>query len=120
MKQGHLFGGTDAYGAPIAATTDPASSHLAAERITASGKRASDAAIVLAVIQRCPGLTVRELWSEATDDERSRLGEYAAMQKRVSDLIAAGKVRRVRDAAGDVMRTCAVTGNQATVVEAVS
>ncbi len=70
---------------PIARTTDPETSHVAAENITNSGTRARHAAKILAAIVANPGSTCGEL-AELTGLHRS------AVSKRLPDLNKAARI----------------------------
>lgn len=93
MEQDELFSN------PIAHTNDPTTSHLAADKITKSGKRVKHADIVLDLVQRFPDSTAVELV------EQGSLREYQ-VRRRLTDLMHAGKVVR---GAG---RECRVRGSQ--------
>jgi hypothetical protein len=83
--------------APLAANSDPASSHIAAAEITANGTRAAQKLAVLEALKSLPGSTSMELAQVARLD-RHRVA------RRLPDLEADGLVRR---------GACAVTGRQA-------
>ncbi len=68
-------------------TTDPAPSATAAEEMEASGRRASQKAIVLAAVQEEPGLTASELALAC------RLTDVQ-IRKRLPDLLADGLVEQ--------------------------
>lgn len=85
---------------PIARHTDPETSHLAAEEITANGTRAFQQGQTLAAIRAFPGRTMQEL-AEATGLDRYMLG------RRVSECETAGTVWR------GLKRKCTVTGRMA-------
>jgi len=90
-KSQPLLFGSDAYGTPIARTTDPSPSHEAAAKITASGQRDDHATIVLGVMQRNPdGLTYVELWRECTEGEKAILREPVEVMRRLNDLVKSG------------------------------
>ena len=82
-----------------ARTTDPASSHLAAADVEASGAGARQARAVLAAVARWPGRTAREI-SDSTGLDRY------AVSRRLPELEEAGEVRR------GAMRRCQVGGRQ--------
>lgn len=97
-----LFG-TNAYGDtvpavpltnPIAHAADPQSSHEAAEKHTASGKRARHAEIVLALVKKFPGQTALELWDDATVEQQDELKEYQEIRRRLTDLEKANLIRQ--------------------------
>ena len=69
--------------APIARTTDPATSHEAAEAITKSGKRQTQAERVLEYIKANPG---------SCGGKVGHVLEIEGCWKRVSDLKNAGKI----------------------------
>lgn len=85
---------------PIARTSDPISSHLAAKEITASGKRAHQQAQCAAAVRQFPGHTSFEL-AMLTDLDRYALG------RRLSECETAGTVKR-----GET-KYCDVTGRLA-------
>jgi predicted transcriptional regulator len=85
---------------PAARTTDPSSSHDAAEHITRNGTRAQQQAQTIAAIRAYPGKTMQEL-AELTGHCRWMLG------RRVSECETAGAVRRMPK------RKCTVTGRRA-------
>lgn len=86
---------------PIARSTDPSTSHEAADLVTASGRRNRDAAHILAVVQAEPGLTYREIHQRI----RSQIAEPATIAKRLADLERTGAVAK------GPRRTCRVGGN---------
>lgn len=85
---------------PIARASDPETSHLAGDAITASGRRAHQQAQTVAAIRAFPGRTMQEL-AELTGLDRYVLG------RRVSECETAGLVRRLPK------RQCAITGRMA-------
>lgn len=85
---------------PAARTTDPESSHDAAEHITRSGQRAQQQAVTAAAIKAFPDHTMQEL-AELTGHDRYMLG------RRVSECETAGLVKR------GLKRVCRVTGRNA-------
>lgn len=89
---------------PIARASDPLSSHLAAEAITASGVRFSQQKQAADAVRRDPGHTAQEL-AELTGLDRYMLG------RRLSECEVAGRVRK------GPMRNCSVTGRKAHVWE---
>lgn len=74
--------------APISHANDPITSHEAAEDITRSGRRATDATLVLTAVQKLPGSTSTELAGMIPD-----LTLYA-VRRRLTDLHHADKVRQ--------------------------
>lgn len=84
---------------PIARPSDPATSHEAAQRITETGKRLTDADRCLDVVRHHPGLTAAEIGRDTL------LGHIAA-QRRLSDLKNAGAVRQGQ------ARECSVNGTR--------
>jgi hypothetical protein len=70
---------------PIARTTDPATSHEAAEILNESGHRITAMEICLTAVQRYPGLVAGEI------GERTGLGHVPA-QRRLSDLKNRGRI----------------------------
>lgn len=85
---------------PIARASDPLSSHLAAEAITASGTRFSQQEDAADAVSRHPGHTSQEL-AELTGLDRYMLA------RRLPECETAGRVRK------GPMRTCTVTGRKA-------
>jgi hypothetical protein len=71
---------------PIAANADPESSHIAAERITVSGKREAHCDLVFQLVCLHPGLTACEIWSMATESQQIELGEMQRVRQRLSDM----------------------------------
>lgn len=85
---------------PAARSTDPATSHHAADAVTASGVRAFQQSIAAATVARFPGCTSMELASKA------KLDRYM-LARRLPECETANAVRR-----GEA-RECAVSGRQA-------
>jgi CRP-like cAMP-binding protein len=85
---------------PIARRSDPVTSHLAAEQITASGARSKQAAACLAAVRMNPGSTSAELAVAAGIDR------YTAA-RRLPELRARGEV------SNGPARLCRVTGRAA-------
>lgn len=85
---------------PIARETDPETSHLAAEEVTTSGRRAVQQHAVLAAVMAQPGLTSRELAQAAGMDRY-------VVARRLPELEAAKRVRK-----GEA-RECRVSKRQA-------
>lgn len=85
---------------PAARRTDPATSHLAAEHVTSSGKRGQQQAQATAAVRAMPGLTSFELAM------KTNLDRYM-LARRLPECVTAGTVRK-----GHV-RTCSITGRQA-------
>jgi hypothetical protein len=79
---------------PVAHTADPPTSAEAAARVTASGRRAAHARLVLALVRRHPGSTAVELWAAANAGEQADLGEMQEVRRRLTDLLHAGRVRQ--------------------------
>jgi hypothetical protein len=75
---------------PLAANADPTTSHDAADRHTASGRRGAHCDRVLALVRAHPGSTSVELY-EAQEGEGLDRHEVS---RRLSDLMHAGKVRQ--------------------------
>lgn len=86
---------------PAARNTDPLSSHIAAEEVTVSGKRAFQQQTTAAAVKRYPGKTSREL-SVLLKLDRHMLG------RRLSECEEEGLVRR------GAMRKCGVSKKLAT------
>lgn len=87
---------------PIARETDPETSHLAAEEVTTSGRRAVQQHAVLAAVMAHPGLTSRELAQAAGMDR------YVAA-RRLPELEAAKRVRKGEARECRVSKRLAVT-----------
>lgn len=85
---------------PAARATDPDTSHIAANEVTATGMRAEQQAKTLAAVRAFPGCTMQEL-AEKTGLCRYMLG------RRISECEAAGMVYR------GLKRCCTVTGRMA-------
>lgn len=85
---------------PVARGTDPASSHMAAREITASGARGSQARIALDVVMENPHRTSFEL-SEACYLDRYQVA------RRLPELEEAGFVEK------GIIRRCRVSGRHA-------
>jgi hypothetical protein len=85
---------------PAARRTDPSTSHLAAEQITASGQRGQQQAQATAAVRAMPGLTSFELAM------KTRLDRYM-LARRLPECVTAGTVRK-----GEA-KTCSITGRQA-------
>lgn len=85
---------------PAARSTDPETSHLAAEQHTASGARAHQLAQAISAVRAFPGRTSFEL-ALATDLDRYMLA------RRLPEAIAAGAVKK------GAAKACSVTGRQA-------
>ncbi|WP_291774875.1 winged helix-turn-helix domain-containing protein [Luteibacter sp.] len=86
---------------PAARRTDPKTSHLAADQITASGKRGQQQAQAIAAVRAFPGMTSFELAM------RTNLDRYM-LARRLPECVTAGSVRK------DEPRTCSITGRLAT------
>jgi len=114
MKQPDLFGRPDQYGGytqPVARDTDPDTSHEAAAKITAAGKRDAHAAIVLRLIVANPKSTYLELWAAAGENDKESLGESFTIMRRIAGLESWGKVKRCG------RRICRVNGLRMTTWE---
>ncbi len=90
---------------PISRATDPITSRLAAEEITASGLRDSQKALVLRAVQQFPRSTSKELARAAGLDRH-------LVARRLPDLEADGFVRKAS------ARCCAIGGRPAVTWEA--
>lgn len=93
----NLFGIQDQYGGyqqPHAANTDPETSHEAAINMEVSGKLNRHCEIVLGIIRRQSG-TYPELWEAATPAEKAELRRIDCLQRRLSDLLHEGRIRRL-------------------------
>jgi hypothetical protein len=89
-------------------STDPPSSKSAANKVARSGSLAGCAAVVLGILQRLKTpRTYREIWANATEEERSKLKEPVMVMRRLDGLRKAGLVRQGK------ARSCAVSGNDA-------
>ena len=93
--------------APIARRTDPASSRLAAEEVTRTGRRAAQCEAVLALVRKHPRRTSLEL------SRLSKLDRYA-VSRRLPELERRGLIRR------GVTRDCTVNGRPMLTWEAVN
>lgn len=112
----NLFGPPNAYGyveLAHAANADPETSHEAAASIERSGKLNRHCEIVLGIVRRSPRSTYAELWAAADSGERAELGDAAALQKRLADLLRRGQIKRLP------ARACSVKGTNMQPVEAV-
>jgi hypothetical protein len=88
MQQVDLFAAPRLYAdLPRSRSSDPRTSHEAADAIKASGRLASHQGIVLAAVRAFPGLTSAELAL------RCRLDRHE-VARRLPELETAGKVRR--------------------------
>ena len=89
---------------PAARTTDPTTSHIAAEKHTASGQRRSNMQAASDLVRRMPGLTSWEL-SKHID-----LGDdtYHELARRLPEAVKAAVVVK------GTSRKCSVSGNLAT------
>ena len=97
----------DMFDTPIARSTDPETSKTAAAAQTESGKRASDAAILLELVKRYPGHTAAE-YSYLLKGRGVDWYHAARMPtKRLSDLLNRGSVRAGKP------RLCRVTDRSA-------
>ena len=85
---------------PNSRNTDPETSHLAGQEITASGKRQSQIIKVAQIVELAPGLTSREL------SRVSPMDRYT-IARRLTDAETAGKVKR-----GNV-RQCQIANRKA-------
>jgi hypothetical protein len=94
---------------PISHANDPATSREAAERITQSGARGAHCRMVLAMVAMDPNLTAGELWQRAAPSEQGVLKELQEVRRRLTDLLAAGKVSQ------GLPRPCAIRGAKAVV-----
>lgn len=84
----------------ISRRTDPATSHLAALEITASGVRGTMMNRALAIVAQHPGKTAKELESLAK-------GEDGSIRKRLNDLWRMGRILKGND------RVCSISGKRA-------
>lgn len=94
---------------PIAASSDPDTSHLAAKAVTESGQREGQLLAVLAVLKKYPRLTSMELAHHASEPDKMRF----ICARRLPELERGGLVRR----AGK--RECSISGMKATIWEAI-
>jgi hypothetical protein len=89
-------------------STDPPSSKSAANKVARSGSLAGCAAVVLDILKRLKTpRTYREIWANATEEERLKLKEPVMVMRRLDGLRKAGLVRQGK------ARPCAVSGNDA-------
>ena len=91
---------------PAAHTHDPATSHEAARRVTDSGRRGHHADIVFGLVSLNPGKTAVELWQCAGPEIQSRLREKQEVRRRLTDLLATGRIRRGEP------RICVISGTR--------
>ena len=98
---------------PTTHTSDPVTSHQADEHHRASGKRDRHRVLVLGLVIRHPGKTACELWSLATPEEKSLLGEMQEVRRRLTDL------HHMMDVKQTPARTCTVKGTTQTTWTAV-
>lgn len=89
--------------APLAATADPESSHIAARKLIASGRHASQKAAILDWLR-----SQTEPLTSAEIAARSGFGRYL-VARRLPDLARDGQVERCP------MRECSTTGSQAII-----
>ena len=84
---------------PAAARNDPETSHVAARKITRSGKRQTDAQRVAVLVEMYPGRTNKEL--AATPAAKLMELDYYTIARRQKDAETMGLVKRdgVRDGA---------------------
>jgi hypothetical protein len=99
---------------PIAHTSDPPTSHLAATAMQSSGKRAAHKNLVLSLCRRFPGSTAIELWKACSAAEKAELKEPQEVRRRLTDLLHDVAVRQVG------MRSCRVRGTKMVTWEAVA
>ena len=85
---------------PIARKSDPASSHLAAAEVTASGKRQQQIGLVIDLVRKFPGLTSMELAGMSGEDRYM-------IARRLPEALTAGAIRKGEQ------RACSVTGRLA-------
>lgn len=85
---------------PAARRTDPISSHLAAEQITASGARGQQQAQAAAAVRAFPGCTSFELAMKTSIDRY-------VLARRLPECVTGNTVRK-----GE-LKTCSVTGRKA-------
>lgn len=84
---------------PLARTSDPMPSHIAAAEMLKSAKRETECAAILDALKGSPlPLSYREVWSRL----RGRIGEAVEVQRRLNDLravglVANGETRRCRE-----------------------
>ncbi|MGA9851863.1 MAG: MarR family transcriptional regulator [Gammaproteobacteria bacterium] len=102
---------------PIARRTDPDSSHVAAARITKSGKRAAQQAAVYSWVRSYPGHTTQEL-AEICQTHGGTMDRYT-FARRAPELAATTNDRGTRRQPlierGASKRKCSITGELATV-----
>jgi hypothetical protein len=85
---------------PIARSTDPESSHRAANEITASGRRQQQIAMVINMVRKFPGMTSMELAGMTGEDRY-------VIARRLPEALTAGAVVK------GIQRPCSVTGKLA-------
>lgn len=74
-------------GTPAARSTDPATSHHAADHMDASGQRAYQQRVTVAAVDRFPGCTTQELAEKAGLSERM-------LSRRLSEVADDGQIKR--------------------------
>lgn len=97
----------------ISHNADPASSHIAAEGMTVSGKRQAHKRMVLDLCRRFPGSTAIELWGHASDADKNELREPQEVRRRLTDLLSDGAVRQ------GPIRSCGVRKTKMVTWEAI-
>ena len=91
---------------PLARTSDPMPSHIAAAEMLKSAKRETECAAILDALKGSSlPLSYREVWSRL----RGRIGEAVEVQRRLNDLravglVANGETRRCKES-GRVAQT---------------
>lgn len=103
----YTFGTFHAIRTPAARNTDPESSHIAADRITSSGKRETHQRQILDLLRRCDGRTSAELAALAQREGMVHLDRHE-VARRLPELATAGAVRR------GAQVTCRENGTKAT------
>lgn len=84
---------------------DPTSSADAIASHAQRGRLTGNKILVLELVRRHPYSTANELWELATDGEKATLNEVQEVRRRLTDLFAAGLVKRTTP------RLCTVKGN---------
>lgn len=85
---------------PIARSSDPESSHRAANEITASGRRQQQIAMVIDMVRKFPGMTSMELAGMTGEDRY-------VLARRLPEAVTAGAIAKGQQ------RPCSVTGKLA-------
>lgn len=85
---------------PAARSTDPLSSHLAANELTASGRRGQQIAMAIAAVRAFPGRTSQEL------SDKTGICRFV-LARRLPEAVTSGAIAKGKQ------RACSVTGKLA-------